>query len=253
MDPWTLTALVLILVGCSAVVAPGPTKRAGALGLQLGGQAVRATARFGKPYAGKAFGWLWSGARSRLGGLAQWVADMSRTSGNPATAQPVQTRLDKVAGWLRGPTPEQLTPPAPTKPSLAKPARAAKPVQPEPKGTYVMSDVTNRIAAAFDQLADLDVDTVAELEELLGDLSIMWARVGISVEQFLNNQEAAGVASKPLRAAFNSLDGIDHLSTGARDARRDLRNYYEAYFDQIESGKSTKVGLLDPAKGRNAA
>lgn len=111
-----------------------------------------------------------------------------------------------------------------------------------------MSDVTRGIVAAFDHLGDLEVDSVAELEELTGDLSIMWAKIGIAYEQFLNNQEAIGIAAKPLRQAYNSLDGLDDLSTGARDARTDLRDFYEAYFEQAESGKTPKIGLLDPAK-----
>ena len=116
-----------------------------------------------------------------------------------------------------------------------------------------MTDVTRTIAAAFDQLADLEVDSVAELEVICGDLSIMWAKIGVSYEQFFHNQEAAGVAARPLHRAFNSLDGLDTLSAGARDTRRDIRNYYAAYFAPLEAGKAPKVGLLDPAKGRNAA
>lgn len=267
-----MLALVLIVGVVAAFVAPEQSKRVGSAVLRVTGRGVRwgarhggrgvgsaakATARWSKPHVTGLAARAWSGTRSALGRGLQFIADTSRTSGNPSKPKPDKTRLDRLAGWLRGPAeqpaaPEQTSAPVKAAPKTTKPSLVKTP-KPEPKGTHVMTDVTRSILAAFDQLADLEVDSIAELEVICGDLSIMWAKIGVSYEQFLNNQEAAGVAPRPLRRAYNSLDGLDSLSSGARDTRSDLRNYYEAYFDQLESGKPTKVGLLDPAKGRDAA
>lgn len=117
-----------------------------------------------------------------------------------------------------------------------------------------MSDVTRNIVRAFDQLAEVEPATLAEVEHLYAELSVMWSRVGHAYEQFITNQEQAGVDPRPLRPAYNSLDDVAALATGSRDTRMAIRNFYEAYFDQLEgNAKTPKVGLLDPAKGREAA